>query len=111
MDTQQQIQLGQAQNLAVQRLGNTMFPFPDEYEKAFKVWTKRFYQWGEDLRKEFIFNEVLKTKEEPVKVVSPNDSKVSKQAFPSLRQKYCPKCNVIIPKTWGNHKECGWVEQ
>lgn len=113
MDTQQQIQLGQAQNLAVQRIGQAMFSHPDEYEKAFKTWTMRFYKWMDDNRKDIIFNETLKTKEEPAKreaTINPlNDLK--KQVFPSLRQKYCPKCKVIIPKTWTKHIECGWVEQ
>ena len=112
MDTQQQIQLGQAENQATQILKGIWFnSFSDDRERMYKEMVKTIYQWNRDLEVEL--ENSLKTKEEPVKSIpplSPNDSKVSKQAFPSLRQKYCPKCKIIIPKTWTKHIECGWVE-
>ena len=114
MDTQQQIQLGQAQNLAAMTMQGRHYFSETQQEEDFKNLTRLYLKWGNDLREEFN----LKTREEPVitsgsdaKALRPIiDPKYPKQAQPSPKQKYCPKCKTIVPKTWKNHKECGWVE-
>ena len=111
MDTQISIKLGQAQNQATQILKGIWFnSFKDDRETMYKDMVRDIYEWNSDLEIELMKD--LKTKEEPVKstLLSPNNSTVSKQALPSPKQKYCPKCKVIIPKAWTKHIECGWKQ-
>ena len=105
--TEESIKLEQAKNQAIQIIklafsNDSLIKIMDksnctEFETAYKSLVKRFYKVNEE-----IDNEVLKP-EIPFK-------KIIEAKKPSDKQKYCPKCNDIIPKTWKKHLKCGWEE-
>ena len=117
MDSIASIKIGQAQKQATQILKHGWFNCSDiEANKRYKDLVKRIYQLNSEIEAELELS--LKTKGEAASdsdasKSAPIDPKGSKQPLPSPKQKHCPKCNVIIPKTWKEHRKpegCGWVE-
>lgn len=107
--TEESMKLGQAKNQATQILktifidqnaaGIKTIMVRPEFNEFYKDLVKKFYQLNEELDKEVLGKpETMPFK----KVISPKK--------PSDKQKYCPKCNEIIPKTWKQHIVCGWKE-
>ena len=105
MDTQDRINLGQAKNQASDMLRDLFFKIPEQDRETIYIkLVEFFYSTNKKID--------LKTEGEGssnsslTPQLKTNDSKPS----PYPKQKYCPKCNVIIPKTWKKHIECGWKE-
>jgi len=110
MDTQDRINLGQAKNQASSMMADIIFKMPSvDRKETYKALVRFFHSANKEIDEEF-----LKTGGEGKgltrDVISPITTKATSVPSPSPKQKYCPKCNIIIPKTWKKHIECGWVE-
>ena len=105
------IALGQAKNQAVSIMSNEIRYITD-FEGTYKKYVRNFFKWNSELDAELLNNsdEGLNHAIDAVPHQPAIKSKVA-DITPSPKQKYCPKCNVIIPKSWTEHRKpegCGW---
>jgi hypothetical protein len=104
---QERITLGQAKNQAVEFLKEKNI-WTEDYEASYKKYVRLFYKWNSELDDELLKKgDGLNTTSHP----RDSDSMVQEQdkkPSPSPKQKFCPQCSMVIPKTWMNHGVCGW---
>ena len=110
METQDRINLGQAKNQAATLLKEVYFKADKADRKIiYKELVMQFYDWNKEIDLELERVGVVSDKKPFNHIVSPNVNKPTSKT-PSDKQKVCPRCNTIIPKSWSKHIECGWKE-
>lgn len=107
---QDRIDLGLAKKQATDKLRGQVL-FPDEYEKSYKDWVKRFSRWNKELDAELLKAEEGAGSDTRVEIpITQNSSKPRPPTQLSDKQKRCPQCREAIPKTWQRHEKCGWKQ-
>ena len=108
METQDRINLEQSKYQASVVLIDMFFKgFSDDRERMYKELVRSFYKWNKELNEELGKGDVSS---EISYVIHSNPLKTENIPPISPNQKYCPKCNIKIPKTWTKHLHCGWKE-
>ena len=108
IDTQERINLGQAKNQATMIMTEMFFKgFKEDREKMYKELVKSFYKWNKELDEEMGKGDVFSDNSKAIHGLTPKTESIPPI---SPKQKYCPKCNIKIPKTWTKHLHCGWEE-
>ena len=89
------ILLGQAMNQAnAQAMQHKPTNFIEFYKKRVRI----MYEANRELVNELLPKLNIETKEE------------EKPVKPTQKQKECPNCKELIPKSWQFHKKCGWKQ-